>query len=145
MTEPNTTRRDLLRVAGTTTVFGFGNNSVAAEDSPSQSSSDGHGVPYDAVVTNNNGQKSDISLTIYDDAGADGKKAVFGRRNELDSATKRRERLDLSKGTYTVKATYRGSTTTTTWYVPEGGIPEWNALSVSVTPSNDIKLREIEV
>lgn len=144
MTEHDNTRRDLLRIAGTTTLFGFGTTTVSAESSEAQSPSDSHTLPYDIVVLNNSGQRFHISIAVHRKTGSD-EKTVFTQNNELDPAAKHQARLGLSKGTYVIEVTRGDSTTTTTWHVPEDGIPEWNAVSVSMTPSNEIKIQEIEV
>lgn len=148
MAKNDITRRNLLQVAGTTTLFGFSSTAVAAENTESQSQSNSHGLPYDIIVLNNSGQQSQFSISLYEGTEAGEKRserAVVAQNNRLDVAGNSQGRLNLMKGTYVIEVAGGDSTARKKWYVPEGGVPKWNALSISLTPSNEIKIQEIEV
>lgn len=148
MPNHDNTRRELLRIAGATTFLGLGGTATAAESSESLPDSTDDELSYDIVVLNNSGQPADVSVSVYEGTDAGEKRnenAVLSRKNRLGSASMREGRLGLSKGTYVIEVTRGDSTATTTWRVPAGGIPKWNALAVSLTPSGRIKLQEEEV
>lgn len=141
------TRRELLRIAGSTTLLGFAGN-VAATEGEQTAAAEAHELSYDLVVQNNSGQRGELTVSVYEADGSNEKRTetpALARSAQLEHAGASRGFLDLSEGTYVVEATQGDSSATTTWYVPEGGVPEWNALSVMSVPSGDIKIREQEV
>lgn len=142
------TRRDVLKLAGTTAALGFagsasatridGESSAAASPAPEEFT-----LPYDVRVRNNAGEDATVSLSVE---GAAADPLVDGRRLPAQ-ATAAVETLQVPGGeAYTVEVTLGdGTAASYDWGVPEGGVPDWMGLEIHVRSGGRVRFYPAEI
>jgi hypothetical protein len=143
------TRRDVLKLAGTTAALGFaGSASATRTDGESSAtasrSPDEFTLSYDVRVRNNAGEDTTVSLSV--DGTDDANPLLDGRRLPA-GATAVVETLRVPGGeAYTVEVTLEdGTTASYDWGVPDGGVPDWMGLEIHVRSGGRVRFYAAEI